>query len=94
MKTYHVRVVLEPDEGGWFVFAPGLERYGAATWGQTREQAIKYIRDEVLPMVLEELLELGIPIPEPAEEVGLPPEEGALVWEESVSINSPGGGVQ
>ena len=72
MKTYHVRVVLEPDEGGWFVFAPGLERYGAATWGQTREQAIKYIRDEVLPMVLEELLERGTPIPEE-------PEEGALV---------------
>ncbi len=79
MKTYHVRVVLEPDEGGWFVFAPGMERYGAATWGRTREEAIRYIRDEVLPMVLEELLERGTPIPAEPQGACLPTEERLAV---------------
>ncbi len=77
MKTYHVRVVLEPDEGGFFVYCPELERYGAelerygaATWGHTREEAISYIK-EVLPMVLEDMLEFSIPIPEEMQEVSL-----------------------
>ena len=68
MKTYHVRVILEPDEGGFFVYCPDLKRYGAATWGRTREEAIRYIRDEVLPMVLEDLIESGIPIPDETQE--------------------------
>ena len=70
MKTYHVRVVLEPDEGGFFVYCPELERYGAATWGHTREEAISYIK-EVLPMVLEDMLEFSVPIPEEMQEVSL-----------------------
>lgn len=63
MKTYRFRVVLEPDEDDWFVRCPTLERYGAATWGETKEEAYQHI-EEVLEMVLESMVELGMPIPE------------------------------
>lgn len=62
-KTYRFHVEMEADEDVWFVRCPVLERYGAATWGKTREEARKHIRD-VLGMVLETMLEEGIPIPE------------------------------
>ena len=65
-KTYRFRVEIEPDDDVWFVRCPILERYGAATWGETREQARKRIQ-EVLGMVLETMLEEGIPIPEEPE---------------------------
>ena len=45
-----------------------LEKYGAATWGYTKEEALKNIR-EVLEMTLEELLEDGEPITQESEEV-------------------------
>ena len=63
MKTYRFRIELQPDGDGWFVRCPALERYGAATWGETPEQAHRHIK-EVLAMVLESMLELGIPVPE------------------------------
>ena len=63
MKTYRFRVELQPDGDGWFVRCSALERYGAATWGGTREQAHRHIK-EVLAMVLESMLELGISVPE------------------------------
>ena len=62
MKTYRFRVELEPDEGGWFVRCPTLERYGAATWGGTREEAYRHI-EEVVGMVLESMVELGVAVP-------------------------------
>ena len=65
-KTYRFRVELEPDEDVWFVRCPTLEQYGGATWGETKEQARKHIQD-VLCMVIETLLEEGIPIPEEPE---------------------------
>ena len=70
MKTYRFRVEMEPDEDVWFVRCPTLERYGAATWGATQEQARKDIR-EVLGMVLETMLEEGITIPEDPEDISL-----------------------
>ena len=74
MKTYKFRVEIESDENGWFVRCPTLERYGAATWGETKEQAHKHI-EEVLEMVLESMVELGIPIPEEPQDVSLAKEE-------------------
>ena len=69
MKTYVFRVVVEPDEEHWQAYCPILEPYGAATWGKTREEALKNIRD-VVEMVLEELVQDDQPIPEgPEEEV-------------------------
>ena len=69
MRTYTFRVVVEPDEDRWHAYCPALEQYGAATWGATREEALKHIH-EVIEMVIEELAEDGVPIPEgPKEEV-------------------------
>ncbi len=69
MKTYVFRVVVEPDEDRWHAYCPVLEKYGAATWGYTEEQALSNIR-EVVEMVVEELKEEHQHIPEgPEEEV-------------------------
>jgi len=40
-----------------------LRAYGAATWGNAREEALKHIR-EVVQLVVEELLQAAAPIPE------------------------------
>ena len=63
MKTYTFKVVVEPDEDRWHAHRPALEQYGAATWGNTHEEALKHIQ-EVVQMVIDELAEDGIPIPE------------------------------
>ena len=73
MNTYVFRVVVEPDEDRWVSYCPALEQYGAATWGYTEEEALKHIR-EVVEMVLAELVEDNLPIPEvPEEAVTLKP---------------------
>lgn len=46
MKTFVFKVVLEEDpfEDGrmaYHTYCPALEDYGAATWGFTREEALK-----------------------------------------------------
>ena len=63
MKTYIFRVVVEPNEDRWSAHCPALEHLGAATWGYTREEALKHI-DEVVHMIVAELIEEGEPIPE------------------------------
>lgn len=60
--TYTFKVVVEPDEDRWRAYAPALEHLGAATWGHTRQEALRHIR-EVLEMVVAELLEEDMPIP-------------------------------
>ncbi len=68
LKSYTFRVVLEedawPDDPNiaYHAYVPGLEALGAATWGHTREEALRHIQ-EVLAMVLEELIADGEPIP-------------------------------
>lgn len=74
IKTYVFKVVIEPDikaDGtqAYHAFCPLLEKYGAATWGYTQEEAIKNIQD-VIQIVIEELHEEGKTIPEkPSDEV-------------------------
>ena len=63
MKSYVFKVVVEPDEGAWSAHCPALAKLGAATWGRTREEALKHI-DEVVQMIVEELIEEGEPIAE------------------------------
>ena len=63
MKTYVYRVVIEPDEDRWSAYCPVLEHLGAATWGNTPEEALKHI-NEVVQMIVKELVEDGEPIPE------------------------------
>ena len=73
-KTYTFRVIIEPADDRWHACCPALEEYGAATWGHTREEAFKNIQ-EVVEMVVEELQEDGVPIPErPADEVAVFPD--------------------
>ena len=56
MKTYTFRVVVEPDEDRWFAYCPVLEDKGGATWGYTKEEALKNIR-EVVEMTVESMIE-------------------------------------
>ncbi|MGH9520127.1 MAG: type II toxin-antitoxin system HicB family antitoxin [Terriglobales bacterium] len=57
-----MRVVLERDEDVWRACVPELEPKGAATWGHTREEALRNIQ-EVAQMVVEELQSDGEPLP-------------------------------
>ena len=72
MKTYTFQVVIEPDEDRWRAYSPELEEYGGATWGYTREEAEKNIR-EVLAMTLETMVEYNYAIPGTPAENGLAP---------------------
>jgi len=62
VKSYVFPVVVEPDEDVWRAYVPELEAKGAATWGNTRDEALKNIQ-EVAQMVIEELLEDREPLP-------------------------------
>ena len=63
LKTYSFPVVIEPDEDRWFAHCPALKDYAAASWGYTREEAYRHIQ-EVVQMVIDELREDGMPLPE------------------------------
>jgi predicted RNase H-like HicB family nuclease len=67
MKTYTFKVVAEPDEDRWHAYCPALERQGAATWGNTREEALKNIH-EVVQLVVESMIEHGEQLPEQTTE--------------------------
>jgi predicted RNase H-like HicB family nuclease len=62
MTTYIFKVVVEPDEDKWSAYCPALLKQGAATWGDTEEEALRHIH-EVVEMVVQTLLEDGEPIP-------------------------------
>lgn len=62
MKSYVLRAVLEPDQDVWRAYVPGLEARGAATWGKTKDEALRNLQ-EVAQMVVEELIEDGEPLP-------------------------------
>jgi predicted RNase H-like HicB family nuclease len=62
VKSYVFRVVLEQDEDVWRAFIPEPESKGAATWGNTKEEALRNIH-EVAQMVIEALLEDGESLP-------------------------------
>jgi len=62
VKSYLFRVVVEKDEDVWRAFVPELESRGAATWGHTKDDALRNI-EEVLQMVVEDLLQQGESLP-------------------------------
>jgi predicted RNase H-like HicB family nuclease len=62
MQTYAFKVVVEPDDVGFFALCPALRKYGAVTQGKTEEEALRNIH-EVVRMVVDELREDGIPLP-------------------------------
>jgi predicted RNase H-like HicB family nuclease len=63
MTSYVVQVVVEPDEDVWRAYIPNLEDRGAATWGHTREEALRNIQ-KVAQMVIEEMIEERLPLPD------------------------------
>ena len=63
MKSYTFNVIVEPDEDRWHAYCPALERQGAATWGCTREEALKHI-NEVVQLVVDSMTEHGDPMPD------------------------------
>ena len=62
MRSWVFRVVIEPDEDAWRAWIPELESRGGATWGKTREEALRNIH-EVAQMVIESMIEDGEPLP-------------------------------
>jgi len=66
LTTYTFKVVVEPDEDRWRAYCPALEAQGASTWGYTRDEALRHIR-EVLEMIAAELVEEGRPVPSDAQ---------------------------
>jgi len=68
MKTYLFKIIVEPDEDRWIAYSPLLKDKGGASWGYTRKEALKNIR-EVIEITLESMLEKGEKIPEQAEEI-------------------------
>ncbi|MBK5191157.1 MAG: type II toxin-antitoxin system HicB family antitoxin [Methanosarcinales archaeon] len=84
MKTFIFNVVIEDDpfEDGrmaYHTYCPALDEYGAATWGFTRDEALKNIQ-EVVRMIVEELIEDGKPIPEsPKKDVQIFTEQKVMV---------------
>jgi predicted RNase H-like HicB family nuclease len=62
MKTYIFPIEFEEADHAWHVYVPGLERQGAATWGRTRDEALRNIQ-EVVQMLVEEMLEEGQTLP-------------------------------
>jgi predicted RNase H-like HicB family nuclease len=59
----------QAHEDAWHAYCPALVSQGGATWGATKEEALKHI-EEVVKMVVESLIEHGEPVPEtPAGEV-------------------------
>jgi len=63
MKTYTFKVIVEPDEDRWHAYCPALESHGAATWGYTREEALKHI-NEVVQLVVDSMTEHGELLPD------------------------------
>jgi len=60
MKTYILKVVVEPDGDRWYAYCPLLEDRGGATWGYTKEEALENIR-EVVKMTIQSMAEHGEP---------------------------------
>ena len=58
MKTFVFKVAIEPDEDKWVAYSPELKDRGGATWGETKEEALKNLQD-VVRLVLEDMAECG-----------------------------------
>ena len=60
--TYTFKLVVEPDGDRWHAYCPALVAAGAATWGYTREEALRNIQD-VVRLVVDIMVEDGEPLP-------------------------------
>ncbi len=55
--------MVEPDDDAWRAYCPDLEDKGGASWGDTRDEALRRL-NEVVHLVVAENLEAGEPLPE------------------------------
>ena len=84
-RTYTLTVVVEPKEEAWHAYCPTLLDYGAATWDTTREEALHHIR-EMVAMIVERLVDEGVPIPTlPADHAQLSTEQVVVTVGDRVS---------
>jgi len=58
MRTYIFKVAVEQDDDKWVAYSPELKDRGGATWGETKEEALKNLQ-EVIRLVLEDMAECG-----------------------------------
>ncbi|OYT60031.1 hypothetical protein B6U81_05265 [Thermoplasmatales archaeon ex4484_30] len=58
MKTFTFKAVVEKDDGKWVAYVAELRDKGGATWGDTREEAIRNL-EEVIRLLLEDMEECG-----------------------------------
>ena len=82
MRMYKFLAQMEPDEEGWFVRCPAMERYGGFAGGDTKEEAWNLIQ-EILRANIETMLELGMPVPEEPENPVSLDENQALITVEA-----------
>ena len=73
MSAYVFRIVVERDEDRWIAYCPALDKYAAATWGYTKEEARRHIY-EVVELVLQEIVEDNEQVPGDLVELGDPEE--------------------
>lgn len=67
--TYNFKVVIEPDGDRWHAYCPALVAAGGATWGYTRQEALRNLQD-VVRLVVDSLIEHGECLPsEPSDQV-------------------------
>jgi predicted RNase H-like HicB family nuclease len=83
LTTYTFKVVVEPDGDAWYAYCPALKGYGAVTWGETRAEALRHVR-EVVEVVVAELVEDGEPLPADAG-VSSDPLVAVTVWADASS---------
>ena len=57
--TFRIGVILEPDEGGFHAFCPGLA--GCHTWGATQKEALENLK-EAATLYIESMLAHGDPM--------------------------------
>ena len=58
MKTFIFKAVVEKDNDKWIAYVPELKDKGGATWGNTKEEALRNL-EEVIRLLLEDMEECG-----------------------------------
>jgi predicted RNase H-like HicB family nuclease len=71
VKSYTFPIEIEPDQDRWYARVPDLESQGTAAWGMSKDEAVRNIQ-EVAQMVIESLLEDGLPLPSSIQEPDKP----------------------
>jgi len=58
MKTFIFKATVEKDDDKWIAYVPELTDKGGATWGNTKEEALRNL-EGVIRLLLEDMEECG-----------------------------------